>query len=75
MRHEGEGEFHAGKEEDEGEVGEIEESVGVGTLVWCGHGFGRVFLLGVCIGFGLRIGMTVRFPVGFEGFNGCRGCE
>jgi len=30
--HEGEGEFHAGEEEDEGEVGEVEDKVGVGAL-------------------------------------------
>ena len=44
--HEGEGKFHAGKEEEEGEVGEIEEEVGVCAVDCCGCGC-RGLLLGL----------------------------
>ena len=36
--HEGEGEFHAAEEEDEGEVREVEEEVGVCPGWCCGGG-------------------------------------
>lgn len=51
--HEGEGEFHAGEEEEEGEVGEVKEEVGVCALDcgrfgggWCGCWFLLLFGFG-----------------------------
>ncbi len=61
MGHEGEGELHAGEEEDECKVGEVEDEVGVGALSGSG-----------CAG-GLREGF--RATISFGGAVCGRGCE
>ena len=48
--HEGEGEFHAGEEEEKGEVGEVEEEVGVCAVDGRGGGCSCWFLLGLGLG-------------------------
>lgn len=65
--HEGKREFHAGKEEDEGEVGGVEESVGVCAL------FGMRGLGGGIVGAGNAVAIG-EFLVGRGGRSGAREC-